>query len=94
MMTAGSATATICVLNNKEMTALNLGDSGFILVRFDTLTNSPFVLMKSKEQTHKFNTPYQLTVLPNEDFFNKLGKDNKLKEIEILQKALKERTFF
>jgi serine/threonine protein phosphatase PrpC len=31
----GSATATICVLNKKELTALNLGDSGFILIRFD-----------------------------------------------------------
>jgi serine/threonine protein phosphatase PrpC len=31
----GSATATICVLNNRDMTALNLGDSGFILIRFD-----------------------------------------------------------
>jgi serine/threonine protein phosphatase PrpC len=54
---AGSATATICVLNNRDLTALNLGDSGFILIRFDT-NKEPYVLIRSKEQTHKFNTPY------------------------------------
>lgn len=45
----GSATASICVLNNRDMTALNLGDSGFILIRFDTINNDPFVLIRSKE---------------------------------------------
>ncbi len=55
---AGSATATLCVLNNKELTALNLGDSGFILIRFDAEYTEPFILIKSKEKTHKFNTPY------------------------------------
>jgi len=63
---AGSATATICVLNNRELTALNLGDSGFILIRFDSVTNDPYILIRSKEQTHKFNTPYQLTKLPTQ----------------------------
>jgi hypothetical protein len=48
------------------MTALNLGDSGFILIRFDTLNNDPYVLIRSKEQTHGFNTPYQLTRLPSQ----------------------------
>jgi serine/threonine protein phosphatase PrpC len=55
---AGSATATICVINNKEIIASNLGDSGFILFRFDTTINEPYILIRSKEQTHKFNTPF------------------------------------
>ncbi len=63
---AGSATATLCVLNNRELTALNLGDSGFILFRFDSETNEPYILIKSKEQQHKFNSPYQLTKLPTQ----------------------------
>lgn len=45
----GSATATICVLNNRDLTALNLGDSGFLLIRFDMLANEPYILLKSKE---------------------------------------------
>ena len=45
----GSATATLCVLNNKDLTALNLGDSGFILFRFDNTTHEPYILIKSKE---------------------------------------------
>jgi hypothetical protein len=32
----GSATATICVLNNRDLSALNLGDSGFLLIRYDS----------------------------------------------------------
>lgn len=43
----GSATATICVLNGRDLSALNLGDSGFILIRFDMLENDPYVLLKS-----------------------------------------------
>ena len=62
----GSATATICVLNNKDLTALNLGDSGFLLIRFDVLSGEPYILIRSKEQTHGFNTPFQLTKLPSE----------------------------
>lgn len=54
----GSATATICVLNNRDLSALNLGDSGFLLIRYDTLTDEPYLLIRSKEQTHGFNTPY------------------------------------
>lgn len=54
----GSATSTICVINKKELTALNLGDSGFLLIRFDNVTNEPYILIKSVEQTHNFNSPY------------------------------------
>jgi hypothetical protein len=53
------------VLNKRDMTALNLGDSGFILIRFDTSNNEPYILIRSKEQTHGFNTPFQLTRLPS-----------------------------
>ena len=54
----GSATATICVLNNDDLSVLNLGDSGFLIIRFELLTNEPYILIKSKEQTHGFNSPY------------------------------------
>jgi serine/threonine protein phosphatase PrpC len=45
----GSATATICVLNNRDLSALNLGDSGFLLIRYDAITNEPYLLIRSKE---------------------------------------------
>jgi serine/threonine protein phosphatase PrpC len=44
----GSATATICVLNNRDLSALNLGDSGFLLIRYDS-QNEPYILIRSKE---------------------------------------------
>lgn len=91
---AGSATATLCVLNNKELTALNLGDSGFVLIRFDSTTGEPYILTKSKEQTHKFNTPFQLTKLPSEKEIINLRMQNKRRELESLKKALKDKIFF
>eukprot|EP01022_Parablepharisma_sp_SALTPOND_P002386 TRINITY_DN1097_c0_g1_i1.p1 TRINITY_DN1097_c0_g1~~TRINITY_DN1097_c0_g1_i1.p1 ORF type:complete len:2193 (+),score=167.35 TRINITY_DN1097_c0_g1_i1:16766-23344(+) len=60
----GSATAVVCVLNARELTCANIGDSGFLLIRFADC-NSPFVLLQSEPQQHTFNTPYQLTKLPS-----------------------------
>ncbi|CDW86953.1 UNKNOWN [Stylonychia lemnae] len=89
----GSATATICVLNNRDLSALNLGDSGFILIRFDMIENEPYILLKSKEQQHSFNTPFQLTRLPQHKEVEQLKSQNKQKELENLKKAMKERKF-
>ena len=77
------------------MTALNLGDSGFLLIRFnqDDNGNEPYVLIRSKEQTHYFNTPYQLTRLPGQKEVDNLKKQNKTKEVQSLQKALNENNF-
>eukprot|EP00347_Sterkiella_histriomuscorum_P001361 403372331 len=89
----GSATATICVLNNRDLSALNLGDSGFILIRFDMLENDPYILLKSKEQQHSFNTPFQLTRLPQPREVESLKAQNRQKELENLKKAMKEKKF-
>ena len=75
------------------MTALNLGDSGFILIRFDTSNNEPYILIRSKEQTHGFNTPFQLTRLPSQKEVQSLKNQNRLKELENLKKAMKEKKF-
>ena len=40
----------------KEVSAANLGDSGFMVVRGDS------VVYQSQEQQHYFNTPYQLSI--------------------------------
>lgn len=81
------------MLNNRDLSALNLGDSGFLLIRFDTLTNDPYILLKTKEQQHGFNTPYQLTRLPQYSEVETLKQMNKKKELENLRKAMKERKF-
>jgi len=59
----GSATAVVCVLNGSELSCANIGDSGFLLIRFSD-KNSPYILQDSKPQQHTFNTPFQLTKLP------------------------------
>lgn len=43
----GSATALIAILNKKELNIANIGDSGFILIRFKN--GEPFCPYKSKE---------------------------------------------
>ena len=51
------------------------------------------MLIRSKEQQHGFNTPYQLTRLPNQKDVDNLKLWNKRKELENLKKAMKERKF-
>ncbi|XP_017076313.2 protein phosphatase PTC7 homolog fig [Drosophila eugracilis] len=56
----GSSTACLVTMHRRDCTlyTANLGDSGFLVVR------NGQVLHRSQEQTHDFNTPYQLTVPP------------------------------
>lgn len=64
-----------------------------MLIRFGE-DQDPFVVIKSQEQIHKFNTPYQVTRLPSALEIEQLKRENKRKELEQLTKALKERAFF
>ncbi|EDO27712.1 predicted protein [Nematostella vectensis] len=56
----GSSTACIVVLDKRDKTlhSVNLGDSGFLVVR------KGIVVHQSSEQQHYFNTPYQLAIPP------------------------------
>mmetsp|Transcript_48048 Transcript_48048/g.75028 ORF Transcript_48048/g.75028 Transcript_48048/m.75028 type:complete len:158 (-) Transcript_48048:69-542(-) len=54
----GSSTATIVVLKDKTLEALNLGDSGFLLLRRQE--GGYQIVLRSKEQQHHFNMPFQL----------------------------------
>uniref|UniRef100_A0A6P4FGK5 Protein phosphatase n=1 Tax=Drosophila rhopaloa TaxID=1041015 RepID=A0A6P4FGK5_DRORH len=58
----GSSTACLATMHRRDCTlyTANLGDSGFMVVR------NGRVLHRSQEQTHDFNTPYQLTVAPKD----------------------------
>ncbi|XP_058777884.1 probable protein phosphatase 2C 80 [Vicia villosa] len=50
----GSSTACIIALTDEALNAINLGDSGFIVIRGGS------VIFKSPAQQHDFNFPYQL----------------------------------
>ena len=55
-VSSGGSTACVGVLNKEKhvLSVANLGDSGFLILRNHS------VLVKSKEQQHYFNAPYQL----------------------------------
>lgn len=56
----GSSTACVVALNRAEgiVYTANIGDSGFLVVR------SGKIVHRSSEQTHYFNTPFQLSCVP------------------------------
>mmetsp|Transcript_32541 Transcript_32541/g.50661 ORF Transcript_32541/g.50661 Transcript_32541/m.50661 type:complete len:261 (-) Transcript_32541:708-1490(-) len=58
----GSSTATIVVLKDETLEAVNLGDSGFMLLRrYDEGDHVRLrTVFRSKEQQHGFNMPFQL----------------------------------
>lgn len=58
----GSCTACLAVLHERKLSTLNLGDSGFILLRPRDEDGHVLyrVMFESKEQTHGFNFPKQL----------------------------------
>jgi len=57
---AGSATCSIVNFNKNtmELHTANLGDSGFIIIRNDS------ILARSHEKQHYFNCPFQLSTFP------------------------------
>ena len=60
----GSSTAWIAVIQNKILKVANLGDSTWILIRYLFSENKSKILLKTEEQQHSFNAPYQLSKLP------------------------------
>lgn len=56
----GSSTACVLALHRDSHTlyAANIGDSGLLVIR------DGFIVCRSMEQQHQFNTPYQLAVPP------------------------------
>uniref|UniRef100_A0A7E5A091 Protein phosphatase n=1 Tax=Panagrellus redivivus TaxID=6233 RepID=A0A7E5A091_PANRE len=54
----GSSTACVVVVHQNVLYTANLGDSGFLVCR------NGKIIHKSQEQTHYFNAPFQLTLLP------------------------------
>ncbi|KAH8593239.1 5-azacytidine resistance protein-like protein azr1 [Bisporella sp. PMI_857] len=56
---AGGSTACVAIAKeNGSLEIANLGDSGFVQLRLNAIHNY------SEPQTHAFNTPYQLSIVP------------------------------
>lgn len=85
----GSATAMIAILNKNELQITNIGDSGFLIVRFKN--GEPYCPYKSKEQQHAFNIPYQLSQIPTQADLEILRKQGKLTEMAKLKNVLKKK---
>ena len=60
----GSSTAWIATMHNQILKIANLGDSRWLLIRYSSLNHSSQVLLKTEEQQHSFNAPYQLANIP------------------------------
>lgn len=56
----GSSTACVVVIHQQTLYTANLGDSGYLVYR------NGKIVQKSAEQTHYFNAPFQLTLLPEQ----------------------------
>jgi protein phosphatase PTC7 len=56
---AGGSTACVAIARGDGgLEVANLGDSGFVQLRLNAIHNA------SEPQTHAFNTPYQLSIIP------------------------------
>lgn len=68
----GSSTATLVAINDDALHGLNLGDSGFVCF---TKRGEDYVCHGvTKERQHNFNTPFQLSNIPNEEDIKELRK--------------------
>ena len=81
----GSATACVGFLNQSgdALGVANLGDSAFLQFRKEIVVSGSIsgasCLLKTKEQQHTFNMPYQLTRLPAVSEFDALANEPGLK---------------
>jgi protein phosphatase PTC7 len=77
----GSSTACVVVVHQNVLYSANLGDSGFLIYRQGK------ILHKSQEQTHYFNAPFQLTLLPesceNEGFITDGPESSDMQKVEL-----------
>uniref|UniRef100_A0A0R3RQ43 Protein phosphatase n=1 Tax=Elaeophora elaphi TaxID=1147741 RepID=A0A0R3RQ43_9BILA len=57
----GSSTACVLIVHQDTLYSANLGDSGYLVIR------NGKVVYRSREQTHYFNAPYQLSLPPTDE---------------------------
>jgi len=81
----GSSTATLITINGDSLHALNLGDSGFVCF---TKRDEYVCHGVSKEKQHDFNTPFQLSNFPSEEYITTLRGVIPEKDINHLVKIM------
>ena len=69
----GSSTIWVSTLQNNMIKVANLGDSGFMLIRYNQKENLSKIIAYSQEKHHAFNTPFQITKIPKD--LSILGKE-------------------
>lgn len=57
----GSSTACVLIVHQDTLYSANLGDSGYLVIR------NGEIVYRSREQTHYFNAPYQLSLPPADE---------------------------
>ena len=83
----GSSTAMVAIRNQKMLHLANLGDSGFVLIRFRN--GEAYTAARSKEQQHSFNIPYQIAILPGPKEIEQLKAKGRIEEVKKLKQILK-----
>lgn len=53
-------------MESDKLNVANLGDSGFMVLRYNTFSRTIKLVASSTEQQHCFNAPYQLAKIPKE----------------------------
>lgn len=88
----GSSTACVMVMDDagEKIGIANLGDSGCLHYRKQFLTNamSMTCVMKTRDQQHAFNMPYQLSRLPKPEHYDELSNDPIYSELITTLKSL------
>ncbi len=83
----GSSTAMVAIRNQKDIHIANLGDSGFVLIRFRN--GEAYTAARSKEQQHSFNIPYQISILPGPNELELLKQRGRIEELKKLKAILR-----
>lgn len=88
----GSSTFIIGVLDGEYLKCANLGDSGFL--HFKKHGDIYYFFQKSNDQTHDFNTPYQLLNLPTHSDLTDLRSRGMIEQADTLENNIsrKEKT--
>jgi serine/threonine protein phosphatase PrpC len=84
----GSSTALIGVVRGCVLYTVNIGDSGFVILRpREKGGNKLSEAFRSEEQQHTFNCPYQLSCFPGADEYEELSKKGLGSFVSLLKRS-------
>lgn len=92
MKHCGSSTICVATVQNRHLRVANLGDSGMLLLRYNTALQQSRVILCTKDQNHAFNTPFQVAKIPADCY--KLFKTKESSKVSKETNTLIEQTFY